>query len=396
MEAHLAALAGLPEVGPGTLRRLLRLGEPAEVWRRVASGAVPESVLAAPGVDRAEVIGRWRSHCVENTPTSVWARCRRERVGVTSLGSPGYPAALSGDMSPPVVLFHRGRPDVLAARRVAIVGTRRATGYGRRVAAELGADLAALGVCVVSGLALGVDVAAHAGALRSEAAGPAAVVAGGPDDPGPARNRSVADAVASTGVVLSEVPPGVAPRPWRFPVRNRVLAALAEAVVVVESAAAGGSMHTVREALRRDRPVLAVPGPVDSAASAGTNHLISEGALVCRDVDDVTCAIGLAPPSARRRSGAPHEQADPRPSPTGAGATVLEALDWRPATVEHLALATGLGLDELVSALGGLERSGWVVRRGGWVERVARAQASAGSAGSGQLPAAAPGSLREP
>lgn len=396
MEAYLAALAGLPEIGPGTLRRLLRLGEPAEVWQRVATGRVPESVVAVPpgggssrggraagagattgpatgrrALTSAEVLGGWRSHCVVSSPEKVWEECHRAGVGVTSIGSPGYPPALADDISPPVVIFHRGRPDVLAARRVAVVGTRRATGYGRRVAAELGSALAAQGVCVVSGMALGVDVAAHAGALGSGGAGPAAVVASGPDDPGPVRNRRVADAVAERGVVLSEVPPGVKPFPWRFPVRNRILAALAEAVVVVESAVTGGSMHTVREALRRDRPVIAVPGPIDSAASAGTNQLIAEGALVCRDVEDITCAIGLTAGAGTDRAGS-WGSADPRPVPSGPAAAVLDALDWRPATVEHLAAMTGLGLDELVTALGGLERSGWVVRRGGWVERVAR------------------------
>jgi DNA processing protein len=368
MEAYLAALASLPEVGPATLRRLLRLGDPASVWERVVAGLVPLDVVAVRGRPPGDTVGRWRVAAAAIDPAGLWDRCRRLGVGVSSLGSPGYPPVLAADIEPPVALFHRGDPDVLAARRVAVVGTRRATGYGRRVAADLGEQLAADGICVVSGLALGIDAAAHAGALRVHGgAGPVAVVAGGPEEPGPQRNREVADGLVRRGAVLSEAPPGVGAAPWRFPVRNRVLAALAEAVVVVESAAAGGSMHTVREALRRDRTVLAVPGPVDSAASAGTNQLISEGALVCRDVDDVRCALGLG----RRPNAA--GPADPRPVPDGDAATVLDALDWRPTTLSQLAERSGLGVGPLVVALGVLERDGWVDRRGGWVERIARA-----------------------
>lgn len=370
LEAHLAALAALPEVGPATLRRLLTLGDPPTVWERVRRGQVPLDAVAVRTRRPDEVVAEWRVASSRLGPAEAWRRCRAAAVGVTSLGAPGYPPALAQDRDPPVVLFHRGDPDVLAARRVAIVGTRRATGYGLRLAASLGEDLAAAGICVVSGLALGIDAAAHAGALRApDGAGPVAVVASGPDDPGPSRNRALARALVERGLVLSEVPPGVGASAWRFPVRNRVLAALAEAVVVVESAPTGGSMHTVREALRRDRPVLAVPGPVDSAASAGTNQLISEGALVCRDVDDVRCALGLGG-SARRADAAE----DPRPAPQGAAAALLEALDWRPATVEQLAGRSGLALGPLAVAIGALERDGWVHRRAGWVERVARAE----------------------
>jgi DNA processing protein len=193
-------------------------------------------------------------------------------------------------------------------------------------------------------------------------------VGGGLDAPGPARNGALARRVARTGVVLSEVPPGVAAQAWRFPVRNRILAGLADVVVVVESGAGGGSMITVREAQRRDRPVLAVPGPVDSPASDGTNQLVSEGATVCRDADDVLCALGLE--GAVPRSPAPPDQ---RPLPAGPAAAVLEQLGWRPASLDQLAGACGLGLAELSGALRWLEDHAWVESRGGFVERVARA-----------------------
>lgn len=367
-EAYLAALASLAHLGPVTFRRLLGLGPPVQVWEMVRAGRLPPRVLAdlppgSPG--RAQ---GWRESARALDPAAVWARCVRLGVGVTSLGSSSYPQVLRQDPEPPVVLFHLGDPDVLAGPRVAVVGTRRATGYGLRFAHHLGSELASAGVCVVSGLALGIDAAAHAGAVDQAGAPPAAVVGGGLDAPGPVRNAALARRVARTGVVLSEVPPGVAAQSWRFPVRNRILAGLADVVVVVESGAGGGSMITVREAQRRDRPVLAVPGPVDSPASDGTNQLVSEGATVCRDADDVLCALGLE--GAVPRSPAPPDQ---RPLPAGPAAAVLDQLGWRPSSLDQLAAACGLGLEELSGALRWLEDHAWVESRGGFVERVARA-----------------------
>ncbi len=222
---------------------------------------------------------------------------------------------------------------------------------------------------MVSGLALGIDAAAHAGALQVDGAPPVAVVGGGLDVPCPRRNRELAEQVARRGVMVSEVPPGVPAAPWRFPVRNRVIAGLADAVVVVESAGAGGSMHTVREAMARDRTVLALPGPVDSRASEGTNQLISEGALVCARVDDVLSAIGHV---VERASTEPRLGADLRPQPVGDAAKVLDELGWRPVSAEQLALCSGLDFARLAAALVQLEADGWVERNGGWIERVAR------------------------
>ena len=140
---------------------------------------------------------------------------------------------------------------------------------------------------------------------------------------------------------------------------------------MVESAGAGGSMHTVREAMRRDVPVLAVPGPIDSRVSDGTNELIADGALVCRTVDDILMAIGHTSGAAGATAGraAPIER---RAAPIGDAAAVLEQLGWRPMSVEQVAGACGLGLDAVAVALFRLEADGWVRRSDGWIERVAR------------------------
>lgn len=379
-EAYLGALAGLDGVGPATLRRLLTGRDPRRAWDMVRSGRVPPEVVEGmPSLTR-RAAKTWVDVAGQIDPLRSWQEWRRAGIGVMSLGQPGYPSCLVDDLDPPVVLFHRGDPDVLVAPRVAIIGTRRATGYGRRVAHELGRSLTARGVCVVSGLALGIDAAAHRGAVAAlesplpdgvpahRAAGPAAVVGGGVDAPGPVTNAELARSVVETGVVLSEVPPGTVPAPWRFPVRNRILAGLAEVVVVVESAERGGSMSTVDEAERRGRTVLAVPGPVDSPSSAGTNRLIADGAGLCSGVEDVLLALGWASPSTPQRTGA---TADPRPYPVGDAAAVLDALGFSPVPIETLSRELGLGLGPLSVALGELEAMGWAERNGPFVERVA-------------------------
>lgn len=380
-EAFLAALSSLPEVGPSRLRWLLSLGSPPEVWARVVAGRLPvPPSRVAPSALRS----LWLDKAAEIDPRGCWERCEQLGVGVVSLGSPGYPAALAQDPEPPVVLFHHGDPDRIAAVRVGIVGTRRSTGYGVRTAEGLGAALTAEGISVVSGLALGIDAAAHRGAVgrlldvqRATAATPAtgapapgapvAVVAGGLDAPGPRRNRPLAEQIVAHGVIVSEVPPGVDAARWRFPVRNRIIAALCDALVVVESAGAGGSMHTVREAMDRDVPVFAVPGPIDSRSSEGTNELLRDGAQICLAPDDVIAGLGLV--AAASTNATP--PTDRRVPPTGAAAAVLDAIGWRPASAEQLALACGLDFSGVSSAITQLETAGWVERSGGWVERVA-------------------------
>lgn len=375
-EAYLSAIAALDEVGPARMRWLLGLGGPSEVWDRIGRGALP-APPSRLGIDAA-VLAKWRSGWSVHTPATLWRRCGQLDVGVVSLGSPAYPAALAHDAEPPVVLFRRGSAEALTPLpRVAVVGTRRATGYGLRVAAGLGQDLASAGIVVVSGLALGIDAAAHRGAVAVDGAAPVAVVAAGLDAPCPVRNRALARQVADRGAVLSEVPPGVPGARWRYPVRNRILAALADVVVVVESSGGGGSMHTVRAALERDRLVMAVPGPVDSHASEGTNELLVDGAAPVRDAGDVLAALGHPHGADRQRAAvAPSGGTDPRPAPTGDAATVLDLVSWRAVSVEELARRSGLAFGPLSAALVRLESDGWVLQRDGWVERLARSHSA--------------------
>ena len=215
-EAYVAALASLDRVGPSRLRWLLSMGTPEQAWRRVVAGRLPEVPLRIAGAE-VSLRSRWRADAARITPEEIWCRCGELGIGVVTLGGAGYPPTLANDLDPPVVLFHRGDADVLGGPRVAIVGTRRATGYGRRHARVFAAGLSRAGVSVVSGLALGIDAAAHAGAVDADGAAPIGIVGGGLDHPCPRRNLALAEQVATRGVVLSEVPPGVAASPVALP-----------------------------------------------------------------------------------------------------------------------------------------------------------------------------------
>lgn len=351
---ELVALAGLPGMGPVRLRAVLDRWGPVDAWARVRAGDAVEGVPE-------HVRTLWRAAASRVDVGAIGAAHRDAGVTVLSADDDAFPPPLADDREPPAVLFVRGSLDALATRRVAIVGTRRCTWSGRLVARALGRELTEAGVCVVSGLALGIDGEAHAGALEVAGARPVAVVGTGLDVVYPRRHAALWERVSTAGAVVSEYPLGVGPERWRFPARNRLIAALAEVVVVVESAAAGGSMHTVDAALERDRVVLAVPGPVRSPASAGTNGLLAAGCPPCRDARDVLVALGLTPPSAAVPDAA--VPADPE------AARVLDALGWEPATLDELADRLGAPLGPVAVHLTRLANAGWVVQRAGWWER---------------------------
>lgn len=376
-EAYLTAVASLPAMGPFRLLALFRGFGAKGAWRQVTSGRLPAvpALEGRLGRDPAALVRRWAHAAGRLDVAELWAAHLAAGVRTAALGSPQYPAALAEDPEPPAVVFMRGDPAVLDGRRVAVVGTRNCTRVGREVAADFGHGLAAVGVRVVSGLALGVDGAAHTGALEAAlehpcAGPPIAVVAGGLDVVYPRRHADLYRRVEQAGLVVSEAPLGTAPEPWRFPARNRVIAGLAEAVVVVESRLRGGSMHTADEALARGITLLAVPGSIRSPASAGTNALLAAGAMVACDVDDLLTAVGLG--GVRRatpaRSAAWSTRSPARPNDPVEQA-VLEALGWEPLTFEQLVFRTGLGLASLAERVASLESQGFLVRSDGWLER---------------------------
>jgi DNA processing protein len=221
-----------------------------------------------------------------------------EQFGVrpVPLGFPGYPPPLATVSSPPPLLYFRGEWAEADATAVAIVGSRSCTGYGKRLAEQIARGLARAGVTVVSGLARGIDGAAHRGAL--DAGGRTiAVLAGGLSEIYPPEHADLANEVAGRGALVTETPMTVAPQPGMFPARNRIISGLSRAVVVVEANVRSGALITARHALEQGREVFAVPGPVDSPASAGCLDLIRNGARLVRSADDILDDLkGIAAP----------------------------------------------------------------------------------------------------
>ena len=374
--AHAVALSMLPGCGHHRLRALLGAAghEPELAWLAIASGHTGDLDLSSRftlGPDQAGLLARWKEAAAAIDPHAVQRALHRERIGVWLAGDEGAPAVLVDDPDPPPLLFWRGDPAAADAVRpaAAIVGTRRCTAYGRDVARQLGRDLALAGVRVVSGLALGIDGAGHQGALAAGStnagAPPVAVVGSGLDVVYPTRHRALWDRVAEAGILLGEAPPGARPEAWRFPRRNRILAALSDVVIVVESHASGGSLSTVRAAIERGITVMAVPGSVRSPSSVGTNRLLADGAAPVTDVDDVLVALSLEgrAPGAGAAGGfaADAELVDD---------PVLAAVDWTPTATEEVLRRTGLSIVQTTTQLTRLEVRGLVRRRGGWWERV--------------------------
>ena len=262
-------------------------------------------------------------------------------------GRPGYPPLLAELHDPPARLFLRGRPAELLARpAVAIVGARSCSSYGAQVARGLARELGAAGVVVVSGLARGIDGEAHRGALAGGGI-TIAVLGCGIDRDYPRSHAELARRIAEEGLVVSEYPSGVEPAPWRFPARNRIIAGLARATVVVEARERSGALITADFALELGRDVFAVPGEITAALSAGTNDLLRQGAAPLLSADDILGALGLerAPP-ARAASLSQAAQAVSAVLRDGARAT------------DELVRAVGLGSAEVAAALVELELAG--------------------------------------
>jgi len=269
-------------------------------------------------------------------------------IACVTVSDEGYPARLRELHDPPLALFTLG-PAAGAltggARTAGIVGSRRAAEAGLRLAGGLAGAVAAAGGHVVSGLALGIDAAAHEGAL-DRGGTTIAVLGCGVDVPYPRRNRAIYGRIAESGLIVSEYPPGTPPAPWRFPARNRVIAALSDAVVVVEARARSGALITADHALDLGRDVLAVPGAPGVAAAAGANALLKAGAGLIEGPEDLCSWLGLDPP------------APPEPPPAEADRRLLAALAEGPAHPDALSAALGVPAGPLVAGLTRLQMAG--------------------------------------
>src|SRR5215468_4320149 len=288
-----------------------------------------------------------------------WHRAAELGVEIVDIQDPAYPAFLREIFDPPIVLYIRGKKWNAELPQVAVVGTRRPTGYGLNCAERLAEDLAARGLAVTSGLARGLDAAAHRGALRAGTT--YAVFGSGLDFVYPKENRGLADLVEKNGAVISEFPLGTPPSPQNFPIRNRIIAGMSLGVVVVEAAEYSGSLITVRLGLEAGREIFAVPGNITSAQSFGPHALIRQGAKLVAGWQDV---VEELPHPIREKIFAPlvaQMQAAPEPQLEGDQSRVWKALSLQEATsIDTLLAKLSLPTSEVYSALLALEMAGHI------------------------------------
>lgn len=344
-------------VGPATFNRLI-----------LEHGSAAAALAALPEIARAAGVDRY-------VPCPVEVALQEIRAGQAAggrlicRGEAGYPAALAEVTDAPPVIWVRGDAALLLRPMVALVGARNASSLGLRMARRLAEGLSEAGFVVVSGLARGIDTEAHRAALTG---GTVAVMAGGVDVIYPAENAVLAEDVAAQGCLISEQPPGLDPQARHFPLRNRIISGLAQALVVVEAAARSGSLITAKEAADQGREVLVVPGHPFDARAAGCNALIREGATLMRSVADVLEALGGQGETAPK---APVARAAPTPlhrRPVAGALTemILAHLSPSPVAEDQLIRDLSVPASEVMPQLLALELEGRLIRQaGGMVSR---------------------------
>ena len=332
------------QIGPARFNLLLeRFGSAEAAWR------APLMELAAAGLDRRSIesLGKLRGTL---DPDAEWQRLERARVTVVILDDPAYPSALREIPDPPPVLYVHGELSPADDWAVAVVGTRRASTYGRQVTERIVSDVARAGVTIVSGLARGIDTYAHRAALAAGGR-TIAVLGSGLDRLYPDENRALAEQIVQSGAVISEFPLGTPPDGTNFPRRNRIVSGLSRAILVVEADHKSGAMITATQAAEQGRDVFAVPGSIFSPFSAGPHQLIREGAKIVTEAADILEELHLTAVVEQRatREALP---ADPTE------AALLRLLTHEPMHVDDLTRATKLASSVVTSTLTILELKG--------------------------------------
>ena len=334
-------LSLIPDIGGETQRKLL------------AAFGLPEAIFAAGRLELRSVIGKRADLLLDfDASESVahgieWAT--QPGHGIVTLADAAYPAALLEIPDPPTLLYLRGNAALLHKKSLAMVGSRNATPQGLQTAENFAKSLAGQGLCIVSGLALGIDAAAHRGALAADGA-TIAIIGTGADRIYPARNRELALAIAERGLIVSEFPLGTPAIAANFPRRNRIISGLSCGVLVVEAAPESGSLITARLAGEQGREVFAIPGSIHSPVARGCHKLIKQGAKLVETAQDVLEELGhFCEPA----------NTDKHEANTGES-PVLDALGHDPCGLDELASRTGLSTDQLLTELLTLEMAGQV------------------------------------
>lgn len=348
---HWLALIRLPGIGPVTLNPWLRAGHS------------PEELLRQPPAGLSEALR-------QRLRNPDWAQVEKDLDWLDDpanhllpLTSPAYPEPLRALNDAPVALFVHGRPEVLQSPQIAMVGSRNPSRGGAQTAHEFARHFARSGLGVCSGLAIGIDTAAHEGALAG--GGPTvAVTATGLDRVYPASNRELAHAIAENGVLVSEFPPGTAPKPGHFPRRNRIISGLSLGVLVVEAALKSGSLITARLAGEQSREVFSIPGSIHNPLARGCHRLIREGAKLVETAADVLEELApvLQPylQSPAQPAGGSDDALDTTPTQDDDYVRLLEAMGFDPVSTDTLVERTGLPPEKISSMLLLLEMEGRV------------------------------------
>ena len=338
-------------LGPIRLRQIeARFGDLSLAWK------ASQSDLTSVGLDKS-IVREIVSSRPEIDPDSEMEALETARIDVICLRSPEYPARLAEIYDPPPVLYIRGKLEPGDERSVAVVGTRASSGYGLEMATRLAGGLAANGVTVVSGLAVGIDAAAHRASL--DAGGRTiAGVGSGLDQVYPAKHADLARKIAESGAVISEYPPGVRPHARNFPRRNRILSGLTLGTLVVEAGFRSGALLTVTHALEQNREVFAVPGSTLSERSKGTNWLIQQGAKLVLDVEDILEELNIAGLGAQLGLSAP------TPDPGTVESELLNMLRTEPVHMDEITRRSGEPSSVVSATLTMLELGGLVRQPG--------------------------------
>jgi DNA processing protein len=359
----LLRLAMIPGVGPLRLAQLLKRFGSAE--RALGASAADLTALPRFGEGLAgRVVAAAGPEGRERTTKALERLAKLGAVAITP-DDLAYPDAFRVLPDAPFLLFACGRLELLGKPGVGMVGTREPTDYGRRTAQELAGNLARAGYGIVSGMAKGIDAASHAGALAADG-DTVGVLGHGIDLVYPRENARLFAVMRERGLLITELVPGEEPRAGNFPRRNRLISALSEGVLVVEMAARSGAQHTVTYALEQGKEVFAVPGPIGSPVSAGTNQLLKEGARLVTSASDVLeelRGIGRPVPDAPRRAAARPASREPQPAPEPEGLSPAEAKTWaalgaEPLHVDDVAASAELAPGAVLAALLGLELRG--------------------------------------
>jgi DNA processing protein len=349
-----------PGVGPRLTTALLeRFESPAAVLR-----ATIAELCDVPHI--GPKLAQYLTRAAGNPEINVeLERVAKAQIRLLIKDTPEYPASIASIPDPPLLLYVRGELTPADACAVALVGSRQCTYYGRRTAARLATGLARAGATVISGLARGIDGVAHRASL--EAGGrTVAVLAGGLSRIYPPEHKELADQVAASGALMTESSMAQEPLPGLFPARNRLISGLSRVVIVVEAGEGSGALHTAHHAAEQGRTVMAVPGPVDSAASAGCNALIRDGVVLCRHVDDVLEELhGVSTvEQTAKTTAAPTQTVEkaPPPSLTDEQRRIWDFLAGGAKTVDEMAQQLGMAAQQLGAGLMMMEMKR-VVRR---------------------------------